>query len=129
MIKKMNQDYIKIIGMKAASRVDALLSQVSEVEGLKDIFDMDYNNWCNFDSWQSIDAQKWIFARALDVYRGKKIDIKCNCCEHIEFFKNDFKEINEEKCYGIKSAYMIEKVLDEIVLAKSIRENDGTYST
>ena len=27
-----------------------------------------------------------------------------------------------------KSAYMIEKVLDEIVLAKARRESDGTYS-
>ena len=27
-----------------------------------------------------------------------------------------------------KSAYMIEKVVDEIVLAKARRESDGTYS-
>ena len=28
----------------------------------------------------------------------------------------------------VKSAYMIEKVVDEIVLAKARRESDGTYS-
>ena len=36
--------------------------------------------------------------------------------------------IHIEKCFGKKSAYMIEKVVDEIVLAKSRRESDGTYS-
>ena len=34
----------------------------------------------------------------------------------------------KEKCFGKKSAYMIEKVVDEIVLAKARRESDGTYS-
>jgi len=36
--------------------------------------------------------------------------------------------IKNEKCFGKKSAYIIEKVVDEIVLARARRENDGTYS-
>ena len=68
------------------------------------------------------------FSIALEVFRGKKIDIKCDCCEHNDFIPNDFESIKEEKCFGKKSAYMIEKVVDEIVLAKARRESDGTYS-
>ena len=57
-----------------------------------------------------------------------KIDIKCDCCEHNDLIKNDIESIKKEKCFGKKSAYMIEKVVDEIVLAKARREIDGTYS-
>ena len=57
-----------------------------------------------------------------------KIDIKCDCCEHNDLIPNDFESIQKEKCFGKKSAYMIEKVVDEIVLAKARRESDGTYS-
>jgi len=64
----------------------------------------------------------------LEVFRGKKIDIKCDCCEHNDLIPNDFEGIKKEKCFGKKSAYMIEKVIDEIVLAKARRESDGTYS-
>ena len=67
------------------------------------------------------------FSRDLEVYKGMKIDIKCDCCEYINFFSNDLENIKEEKCFGKKSAYMIEKVVDEIVLAKARRESDGTY--
>ena len=62
------------------------------------------------------------------VCRGKKIDIKCDCCEHNDLIPNDFESIKKEKCFGKKSAYIIEKVVDEIVLAKARRESDGTYS-
>ena len=58
---------------------------------------------------------------------GKRIYIKCDCCEHNELILNDFESIKKEKCFGKKSAYMIEKVVDEIVLAKARRESDGTY--
>ena len=58
---------------------------------------------------------------------GKKIDIKCDCCEYIDFLSSNFKNIKEEKCNGKKSAYMIAKVLEEIVMAKAKREGDGTY--
>ena len=124
----MNLTTTKVIGIKDKPRKDAYLSYVNQVEGLKDILNRDFYEWSNFDSWESIGVQQWIFTRALDVYRGKKIDIKCDCCEHIDSLISDFEEIKKEKCYAKKSAYMIEKVVDEIVLAKAKRESDGTYS-
>ena len=124
----MKKDSIKVIGMQEESREEALLKYLIEAEGLKDIFDKDFEEWSNFDSWENIRLQQWIFARALEVYRGKKIDIKCGCCEYINCLVNDFRNIKNQKCYGRKSAYMIEKVLGEIVLAAAKRESDGTYS-
>ena len=124
----MKQDSIKTIGIKEESREEALLTYLIEVEGLTDILDKDFEEWSDFDSWENIAVQQWIFARALEVYKGKKIDIRCGCCEYINFFKNGFKNIKDQKCYGIKSAFMIEKVLGEIVLAATKRESDGTYS-
>ena len=68
------------------------------------------------------------FFRAVEVYKGMKIDIKCDCCEHNALISDDFENIKKEKCYGKKCAFMIKKVVDEIVLAKARRESDGTYS-
>ena len=124
----MNLNSTRAIGIKDKPRKNAYLSYVNQVDGLKDALNGDFHNWSNFDGWKSIGVQQWIFTRALDVYRGKKIDIKCDCCEHIDSFISDFEEIKKEKCYGKKSAYMIAKVVDEIVLAKAKRESDGTYS-
>tara|TARA_Y100000814_G_scaffold235116_1_gene179141 strand:- start:38 stop:415 length:378 start_codon:yes stop_codon:yes gene_type:complete len=124
----MNQNSVKTIGIKDQSRKDSHLVYVNQVDGLKGILDMDFDEWSNFDSWESISVQQWIFSRALDVFRGKKIDIKCDCCEYIDFIPNDFEIIKKEKCYGKKSAYIIEKIVDEIELAKASRERDGTYS-
>ena len=124
----MNQNYVKTIGINDELRKDANLAYINQVDGLKGILNRDFDEWSNFDSWESIAVQQWIFSRALDVYRGKKIDIKCDCCENNNFLQNDFENIKKEKCYGIKSAFMIEKVLNEIVLAKARRESDGTYS-
>ena len=125
----MNQDAIKNIGRKQSSREDALMFMVNEVEGLVDTFDKDFSEWSDFDCWENMEAQQWIFSRALDIYRDKKIDIKCECCEVIELNQIEIKDISYQKCYGIKSSYMIESILDEIVLAKEKRETDGTYST
>ena len=124
----MNQNSVKVIGIKDNARKDTELSHVNQVEGLKDILNRDFVEWSNFDGWESISVQQWIFSKALDVYRGKKIAIKCDCCEYIGSLKSDFEKIIKEKCYGKKSAYMIEKVVDEITLAKLKRESDGTYS-
>ena len=120
---------MKTIGKKQASRDDALLFMVNEIEGLIETLDKDFSEWSDFDCWENIGAQQWMFSRALDVYHGKKIDIKCECCEVIDFNQIDIKNISNQKCYGIKSAYMIENMVDEIVLAKERRECDGTYST
>ena len=124
----MNQNSVKTIGIKDESRKDSYLVNVNQVDGLKGILNMHFDEWSNFDSWESISVQLWIFSRALEVYKGMKIDIKCDCCEHNDLIPNDFENIKKEKCYGKKSAFMIEKVVDEIVLAKARRENDGTYS-
>ena len=123
----MNQNYVKVIGIKDESRKDAYLSYLEKADGLKVILNNDFDDWSNFDGWKSISVQQWIFSRALDVYKGKKIDIRCDCCEYVDLLQNNFENIKKEKCYGKKSAYMISKVLDEIVLAKERRERDGTY--
>ena len=124
----MNQNSVKVIGIKDESRKDSELIYLNKVEGLKDILKCDFVKWSNFDSWESILVQQWIFSKALDVYRGKKIAIKCDCCEYVGSLEWDFEDIKKEKCYGKKSAYMIKKVLNEIILAKTKRESDGTYS-
>ena len=123
----MNQNYIKVIGIKDESIKDTFLLNVNQVEGLKDILNRDFVEWSNFDCWDSISVQQWIFSKALDVSKGKKIAIKCDCCEYIGFLQNDFEKIKREKCYGKKSAYIIEKVVDEILYAKERRKSDGTY--
>jgi len=124
----MKQNSVKVIGIKDELRKDAHLYNVEKEDGLKVILSSDFDDWSNFDSWESISVQQWIFSRALDVYKGKKIDIKCDCCDYVDSLPSNFENIKKEKCYGKKSAYMIEKVLDEIVLAKARRESDGTYS-
>ena len=124
----MNKNSVKVIGIKDESRKDVDLAYINQVEGLKDILSRDFVNWSNFDSWETISVQQWIFAKALDVYKGNRITIKCDCCEYVGSLKSDFEKIKKEKCHGIKVAYMIQKVVDEIVLAKALRESDGTYS-
>ena len=124
----MNQNSVKTIGIKDQSRKDSHLVCVNKADGLKGILNRDFDEWSNFDSWESISVQQWIFSRALEVYKGMKIDIKCDCCEYNDLIPNDFESIKKEKCYGKKSAFMIKKVVEEIDLAKSIRESDGTYS-
>ena len=123
----MDLNYVKTIGINDESRKGSHLFHVNHVDGLQVILKRDFDEWSNFDSWESISAQQWIFSRALELYKGMKIDIKCDCCENIVFIQDNFENIQKEKCFGIKSAFMIEKVLDEIVSAKARRERDGTY--
>ena len=124
----MNQNSVKTIGIQDESRKDSNLVYVNQADGLKVILNKEFDEWSNFDSWASISVQQWIFSKALEVFRGKKIDIKCDCCDYVNSIPNNFENIKKEKCYGKKSAYMIEKVVDEIVFAKARRESDGTYS-
>ena len=81
----MNQNSVKVIGIKNESRKDAELLYVNQVDGLKEILNRDFVEWSNFDSWESLSVQQWIFSKALDVYKGKKIDIKCDCCEYVGY--------------------------------------------
>ena len=124
----MNKDSINIIGIKQTAREEVILYKVRDVEGLIDTLDKDISEWSDFDSWENIRVQQWIFERAIDIYQGKKIDIKCDCCEYNYLIQRDLEISSNKKCYGIKSAYMIEKVFYEIALAKAKRESDGTYS-
>ena len=124
----MHQNSVKVIGIKDESKKDTDLSYINQIEGLKDILNREFLEWSNFDNWESISVQQWIFSKALNVYKGKKIFIKCDCCEYVSSLQSDFENIKKENCYGKKCAYMIEKVVDEIVLAKARRESDGTYS-
>ena len=124
----MNPSLINIIGIKQSAREEALLYEVRDVEGLIDTLDKDISEWSDFDSWKNIRVQQWIFERSMDIYKRKKIDIKCNCCEYNYISQRDLEKSSNKKCYGIKSAYMIEKVFHEILSAEARRESDGTYS-
>jgi len=123
-----NQVSINTIGTKQSSREEVHLYYVKDIEGLIDILDKDISIWSDFDKWEDINVQRWIFERAMDIYQGKKIDIRCDCCEYINSSQRNLEKNSNKKCCGIKSAYMIEKVFHEIVLAKARRESDGTYS-
>ena len=123
----MNHELINRIGIKQIAREEALLYRVSDVEGLIDTLNKDISEWSDFDSWENIQVQQWIFERAMDIYKGKKIDIKCNCCEYNYINQRDLVTSSNKKCYAIKSAYMIEKVFHEILLAEARRKSDGTY--
>ena len=123
----MNQDSIELIGTEDIKREKTILACLTDVEGLKDILDKDFDEWSDFDGWENLSAQQWVFARALDIYRGKKIDIRCDCCLFNRYQVN-FANIKDQKCFGIKIAFMIANILDEIELAKEKRENNGTYS-
>ncbi len=125
---EMNHDLINSIGIKQIARKEAHLYQVSDVQGLIDTLDKEISEWSDFDSWENIRVQQWIFERAMDIYKGKIIDIKCNCCEYNYISQRDLVKSSNKKCCGIKSAYMIEKVFHEIILAEARRESDGTYS-
>ncbi len=93
----MDQNSVKTIGIEDESRKDSFLVYVNQADGLKGILNRDFDEWSNFDSWESISVQKWIFSRALEVYRGMKIDIKCDCCENNDLILNDFESFKKRK--------------------------------
>ena len=101
----MNQNSVKTIGIKDESRKDSYLVYVNQVDELKGILNRDFDEWSNFDSWESISVQQWIFSRALEVFRGKKIDIKCDCCVHNNLISILFSNLktNQNKIYFPKS--------------------------
>ena len=91
----MNQNFVKTIGINHEPRKDSYLVCVNQSDGLIGILNRDFDKWSNFDSWESISVQQWIFSKALDVYKGNKITIKCDCCEYVNSFKSDFENIKK----------------------------------
>tara|TARA_Y100000589_G_scaffold332221_1_gene390463 strand:+ start:1246 stop:1623 length:378 start_codon:yes stop_codon:yes gene_type:complete len=124
----MSTNIISLIGSQQGSRDNVRVAFLNEIEDLKDIFNQSQEEWSDFDSWTSLSAQQWIFSQAIHIFNGNKIDICCFCCNYNYVRQGDFGKRISERCYGVKVAFMIEKVLDELIIAKAKRENDGTYS-
>ena len=95
----MNQNSVKVIGIKDESRKDANLSYINEAEGLKDILNKDLFECSNFDGWGRISSQQRSFSKALEVYKGEKIDI--NTIVAKKFIPNNFENI-KKNCFGQK---------------------------
>ncbi len=125
----MTLETINIIGRKQKKRRNSCLSEIIEVSELISILNSDYSVWSDFDSWGSLVAQQWVFSLAMKIYNGKNIDLRCNCCDYSYVLSKDFKNRLDEECIAIKAAYVIEKIVDEIIIAKARRETDGTYLT
>ena len=125
----MTLETIRIIGRKQSKRENAFLFDLNEVQELISILKSDYSFWSNIDAWGDMVAQQWVFSIAMHIYNGKLIDLRCNCCDFSYVLSKDFKNRLDHKCLAIKAAYVIEKVVDEIILAKAKRDNDGTYLT
>ena len=125
----MTLESIHIIGRKQNKRKNSCLSELIEVNELISIFNSDYSFWSNFDAWENMVAQQWVFSIAMKIFNGRSIDLRCNCCDYSYVLPKDFKNRLDENCIAIKAAYVIEKIVDEIILAKAKRDNDGTYLT
>ena len=57
----MSQYAIKTFGKKQNSREKALFFMVREPEALEDIFDKKSSEWSDFDYWENMGEQQWIF--------------------------------------------------------------------
>ena len=125
----MTIETIHIIGRKQNKRINSYLSELIEVGELISILNSDYSLWSNFDAWENMVAQQWVFSIAMKIYNGKNIDLRCNCCDYSYVLSKDFKNRLDDKCIAIKAAYIIEKIVDEIIIAKARRDTDGTYLT
>ena len=125
----MTLETIHIIGRKQKKRENSFLSELNEVRELIPILNSDYSLWSNFDAWENMVAQQWVFSIAMKIYNGKNIDLRCNCCDYSYVLSKDFKNRLDDKCIAIKAAFVIEKIVDEIIMAKAMRDNDGTYLT
>ena len=49
----MNQNSVKTIGINDKPRKDSNLVYVNQADGLKGILNRDFDEWSNFDSWES----------------------------------------------------------------------------
>ena len=125
----MTLETIHIIGRKQNKRKNALLWELNEVKELISILNSDYSLWSNFDAWENMVAQQWVFSIAMKIYHGNFIDLRCDCCDFSYVLSKDFKNRTHDKCIAIKAALVIEKIVDEIIMAKAKRNSDGTYLT
>jgi len=50
----MNQNSVKTIGINDEARKDSHLVYVNQADGLKSILNRDFDEWSDFDSWESI---------------------------------------------------------------------------
>ena len=125
----MTLETINIIGRKQNKRKNSFLAEIIEEKEIVQIFKSDSFLWTDFDAWENMSAQRWIFSLAMKIYNGKDIDIRCNCCDFCYVLSKDFKNRLDNNCIAIKAAYVIEKIVDEIIMAKAKRDNDGTYLT
>ena len=125
----MNLETIQVIGRKQNKRKNSCLSELIEINELISILKSDYSFWSNFDAWENMAAQQWVFSLAMKIYNGGYIDLRCNCCDYSYVLSKDFKNRLHDKCIAIKAAYIIEKIVDEIIIAKAKRDTDGTYLT
>lgn len=125
----MTLETINIIGRKQNKRKNSFLAEIIEEKEIVQIFKSDSFLWSDFDAWENMSAQRWIFSLAMKIYNGKDIDIRCNCCDFCYVLSKDFKNRLDNNCIAIKAAYVIEKIVDEIIMAKAKRDNDGTYLT
>ena len=124
----MNQSLINIIGINQEARQSALQADLNDIKEVKNFLDKDFEIWSDFDRWSNLDAQRWIFEKAIYVYKGKKLDIRCNCCDYIYLSNNNLSNKSLDKCNGLKIQFLINKIIDEIRTAEESRKNDGTYT-
>ena len=125
----MNQNLIEIIGLKQIPRDSVSQLNLNNIEGLEKILKKEFKFWSNFDSWGNLSMQRWIFEKALVVYKGKNLDICCNCCDYVDSFDIEFIDVFDNVCNGLKVKFIINKLLDEIACAEERRKNDGTYTS
>lgn len=125
----MNQNLIEVIGIKQIPRNSASQLNLDDIEGLEKLLKKKFELWSNFDSWGDISLQRLIFEKTLLVYKGKKLDICCNCCCYVYSSDNEFIDGFDNACNGLKIKLIINKLLDEIVCAEERRKNDGTYTS
>ena len=57
----MNQNPVKTIGINDEPRKDSYLVYVNQADGLKGILNRDFDEWSNFDSWESIQFSNGFF--------------------------------------------------------------------
>ena len=124
-----NHSLIEIIGQKQSPRYSALQINLYDIQDLEELLKKDFEIWSNFDKWCNISLQRLIFEKVLEVYKGKKLDICCDCCDYAGHIDNEFINISDKACYGLKLKYILYKLLNEISLAEERRRNDGTYIT